>query len=189
MLKELYLIGFAQSIFFTLLILTKKKRELKDLFLMFFILIMGLNLLFLYSTQTDFYKENPLLILFDFAYWTLIGPSLYLYIYLTVSEGKGLKYRHLLHLMPLLIVYISFADYIINIEYYKTNEFKYNRLNNIGYFVWMYNSPIYYILSIVKIKKHKSTIKDYYSYTKSVDLKWLYFLTSGFAIFLLLAPE
>ena len=185
MVSELYLIGFVQAVFFSALILAKKNKDLKDFFLTFFILIMGFNLLFLYASETEFYKNNPLLILFDFAYWTLIGPALYLYIYLTVSIDKKLKIKHLLHLLPAIAVFISYTDYIINIDYYKTSEYQYNLLSNIGYFVLMYNTPVYYILSVIKLRKHKKSIKDYYSYKDKVDLKWLYFLTNGFAFFLI----
>ena len=48
----------------------------------------------------------------------------------------------------------------------------------------MYNSPIFYILIIVLLKKHTKRIRQYYSYSKNVDLKWLYFLSNGFAVFL-----
>jgi AraC-like DNA-binding protein len=48
----------------------------------------------------------------------------------------------------------------------------------------MYNSPIYYIILIFKLRKHRRNIKTYFSTPKNVDLKWLNYLVHGFAVFL-----
>ena len=51
-------------------------------------------------------------------------------------------------------------------------------------YIWMYNSPLFYIFTIVHLRNHQKKIKQFYSYSKNVDLKWLYFLSNGFAVFL-----
>jgi AraC-like DNA-binding protein len=48
----------------------------------------------------------------------------------------------------------------------------------------MYNSPVFYVLTIITLRKHQKKIKNHYSFTKSVDLKWLNYLSHGFAVFL-----
>jgi len=184
-MSELYLIGFAQSIFFMLLILTKKKVELKDLILSSYILILGLNLIFIYWDQTGFHQKNPVIILVDLAYWTLLGPLLYLYIELSAVKRQVFKWKHLVHLLPLIFILIAFSKYFSSD--FEGTFFEYQE-NSIlfyaGLIVWMYNSPIYYILSLIKLRSHKKRIKKYFATPKNVDLKWLNYLVHGFAIFL-----
>ncbi len=184
-MNALYLIGFVQSLFFIVLILTKKKLQLKDFFLAAYILILGLNLMFMYWNETGYHNSNPVIIILDFAYWTLLGPILYIYIDLATSVKQKLQWKHLIHLLPLVFILIAFSDYFK--EGANTNFFAYKSTSTLfmaGYFVWMYNSPIYYIILIFKLRRHKKQIKNYFATTKDVDLKWLNYLLHGFAIFL-----
>ncbi|MCK5029116.1 MAG: AraC family transcriptional regulator [Bacteroidales bacterium] len=184
-MNALYLIGFVQSIFFIVLILTKRKKQLKDYLLSGYILILGLNLIFMYWMETGFHDTNPLVIILDFAYWVLLGPLLFLYIEITTAKKPKLKWIHLIHLFPLVFILIAFSDYFrtgLNSSFfnYRSNS----PLFIAGYLVWMYNSPIYYIILIFKLRKHRRNIKTYFSTPKNVDLKWLNYLLHGFAVFL-----
>ena len=184
-MNALYLIGFVQSIFFTVLILTKRKIQLKDYILSFYILMLGLNLIFIYWVQTGFYDNNPLVVILDFAYWTLLGPLLYLYIDIVTSKELSLKWKHLIHLVPFAFILVAFSDYFMSD--YKINFFNYSSNSPLfiaGYIVWMYNSLVYYIILILKLRSHRKRIKRYYSTPKDVDLKWLNYLVHGFAVFL-----
>jgi len=184
-MNALYLIGFVQSLFFIVLIDSKKKVEIKDHILSAYLLILGFNLIFIYWNKTGFHDKNPSIIILDLAYWTLLGPLLYIFVDLTISKNSKLNTKHLIHLFPLVFVFISFSEY-----FYlgmKENFFEYQNdavLFNLGYFVWMYNSPVYYIVLIFKQRRHKKTIKGYYSSQQDVDLKWLNYLVHGFAVFL-----
>ena len=184
-MNALYLIGFVQSIFFMILILTKRKVELKDYILSLYILILGLNLIFMYLSQIGFHQRKPMIIILDFAYWTLLGPLLYLYIEFSTSKKPVIKWKHVIHLFPLIFILLAFSDYFLT----GYNETFYSYQNdsiifNAGYIVWMYNSPVYYILSIFKLRPHRKRVKEYFSSLKDVDLKWLNYLVHGFAVFL-----
>lgn len=184
-MNALYLIGFVQSLFFLVLILSKKKLRLNDYFLSAYILILGLNLMFMYWNATGFHDKNPLIIILDLGYWTLLGPLLYLYIDVITSSDKKLKWSYLLHLSPFVFILIAFSGYFA--EGAEGNFFKYQNSSPLfiaGYIVWMYNSPLYYIILIFKLNRHKKKIKGYYATPKSVDLKWLNYLVHGFAVFL-----
>ena len=57
-------------------------------------LLLGGNLLFMYAMSTGFYTEHPQIIVFDFLYWVLLGPLLYLYIDLTTTaRNRFYSYR------------------------------------------------------------------------------------------------
>ncbi|OFX86911.1 MAG: hypothetical protein A2W99_04140 [Bacteroidetes bacterium GWF2_33_16] len=184
-MDSLYLIGFFQSLFFLSLILTKRKLILKDYLLGGYILVLGINLLFIFLNQTGLHDKYPLLIILDFAYWTLLGPLLYLYVEIITSPSPKLRFKYLIHLLPLTFVLVAFGSYILNSN--SIVFFKYQNdslLFKVGYFVWMYNSPFYYILLIIKLRIHRLKVQEFYSSTKNVDLKWLRYLVHGFAIFL-----
>lgn len=184
-MNALYIIGFVQSLFFIVLILTKKKLQLKDYFLSAYIFILGLNLMFMYWNETGYHNSNPLIIILDFGYWTLLGPLLYLYVDIVTSKIQKLKWKHLIHLLPFAFILIAFSEYFFN--YTGSNFFQYRSNNSLfkaGYIVWMYNSPVYYIILIFKLNKHKKQIKNYFATPKSIDLKWLNYLVHGFAVFL-----
>jgi len=184
-MNALYLIGFVQSLFFIVLILTKKKLQLKDYFLSAYILILGLNLMFMYWFETGYHDSKPVIIILDFAYWTLLGPLLYIYIDITVAKKQQLKWNYLIHLFPFIFILIAFSDYLttgINSSFFNYRSS--SMLFKAGYLVWMYNSPVYYIILIFKLNKHKKRIKNYFATPKDIDLKWLNYLIHGFAVFL-----
>jgi AraC-like DNA-binding protein len=185
-MDSLYIIGFIQAVFFSSLILSKKERLKKDYFLSAFILSMGMNLAFIYTLENDVLIDNPLLILLDYAYWTLLGPLLFLYIEFVIHVNRKLSWKHLIHILPTLIVFIAFSEYIFgekeNVFFQYTSE---KLLFKIGYFIWMATSPAYYLASIFVLYLHKRKIKNFFSNTSKVNLNWLNYLTHGFAIFLL----
>ena len=190
-MSALYLVGFIQSVFFSLLIVTKKRRLLKDYILVAFILMFGIQLFFIYSLNIGLYNKYPLLILSDFAYWTLLGPFLFKYVELSINYKKRFSLRDLLHLLPFFCVFATHSDYLIN-HIYSTDLITYtnNHSNNvflmIGKFVFTFTNLFYYILTIIIIRKHNKKIPDFFSNTKGVDLKLLSYLTHGFAVFIVL---
>lgn len=186
--KELYIIGFAQALFFSLLILSKKNKKTSDVILIFFILLLGMDLLYNYFVAVGLNKKYPIIVLSDFAYWALLGPVLYVYTDLSVHRNK-LKLAHALHLLPLLIVYSFFSNYIFNYmsnstfaDYFYKTQYK---STIIGVYFWEIVSPIYYIITAIKIQRHQKNIQYYFSNKKNIDFTWLKYLTHGFGLFLI----
>ena len=190
-MSALYLVGFVQSVFFSLLIITKKKKLLKDYILVAFILMFGIQLFFIYSLNIGLYNKYPWLILSDFIYWTLLGPFLFKYVELSINYKKLFNLKDLLHLLPFFCVFVTHADYLIN-HIYSTDLVTYSNNHSeniffmIGKFVFTFTNLFYYILTIILIHKHNKNIPDFFSNTKGVDLKLLNYLTHGFAIFIVL---
>jgi len=73
-MREIALIGFVQTLFFSLLIATKRKRETKDYLLIIFLLFVGAELIYRYLIKTITESDNKWLALFDISYWALFGP-------------------------------------------------------------------------------------------------------------------
>jgi len=185
-MSALYLVGFIQSIFFSTLIATKKKLQLSDIVLILYLLLLGGNLIVTYFIATGFYATHTNLAILDIIYWVFLGPLLYLYIDLITKSRKRLLARDLLHLIPATIVFIGFSGFYFQNEI--NDFFKYDSdsiLFKISQYVWYYNSPIYYILIVFKLRSVRKDVSNFYSFTKNVDLKWLNYLAHGFAFFLL----
>ena len=184
-MSSLYLIGSIQTIFLSLLILTKKKLKLSDFFLTFFILLMGGRLLFIYFDELDLYNTYPQIIVMEFVYWPLFGPLLYLYISAITSHNQKFRWIYLIHFLPALIVFVAFSGYIIESGHLHFRDYQHRGLLfQIGIYTWFYTTHVYFILCIIKLHWYRRRIKNYFSYKKSVDLKWLTMLTYGFGIFL-----
>ncbi|MBU1101533.1 MAG: helix-turn-helix domain-containing protein [Bacteroidetes bacterium] len=183
-MNQLYLIGFAQALFFTLLILTKKNKILSDYVLAFFIFLLGGQLFFIYSYYGGLYEQYPSIIIIDIYYWVLLGPTLLLYTYL-MSRNKLPGKIFLLSFIPLIIITIGAYKYIFidGSNFFSTPSE--SLFEEVSGYIWLYNTPLFFLFTIFLLKKHSFRIKDYFSSEKNVNLKWVYFLTSGFAIFLL----
>ncbi len=181
-MNSFYLIGFIQSLFVSSLLLFKKQKILSDFVLVFYILVLGFFLFFNYADGTDLLSHNPIIYLLDVLYWTLIGPLLFIYIDLVASGKKKLQINYLIHLLPTIIVLAGFSSFFFQDE--VTNIFTYNpgiSIHRFSTFVWYYNSPLYYLICLYLLYRHKSRVKEIYSFTKNVDLSWLFYLVHGFA--------
>ena len=154
--------------------------------LSFYILVMGFFLFFIYSKESGFYHANPLTIILDILYWVWIGPALFIYIDLITSVKQQLKTKHLLHLIPTIIVLVGFSEYFLNSDISYFEEFQSTWwFSEFAMYVWYYNSPVYYIVCIIRLVNHKRKLKNYFSNTTKRDLKWLFYLANGFAAFLI----
>lgn len=185
-MSNLNLAGLVLALLFIALILTKKDKQLRDYTLAFFIFILGTFLLIQYAFQNDLVNSYPVIIYLDIYYWVLLGPALYIYTMVSTRGENYLRTSYLYTLIPALLVTICFSEYIFtnpmgliteedNIPFYVT----------LGSYIWFSNSPVFYILSILALKRHQQNIRNHFSFTKYVDLKWLYYLSNGFGIFIL----
>ena len=185
-LTGLNLAGVVLALFFISLILSKKNKHIRDYLLTFFISLLGTYLLIKYVFQYDLYVSYPVIVYLDIAYWVLLGPTLYVYALVSTRGENQLRLRYLYTLIPALLVFICFSKYIFGTATDLFNEEeKLSIVASIGVYIWLYNSLIFYILTIIVLIKHQRRIKDHYSYAKKVDLRWLYYLTTGFGVFIL----
>jgi len=186
LLTSLNIAGLVLALFFISLLLSKKDKQLREYLLAFFILLLGTFLLIKYVFQYDLYNSYPLIIYLDICYWVLLGPTLYIYTLVSIRGENHLRINYLYTLIPALLVSICFSQYIFgNVADLFNNWENAPTIALVGRYIWLWNSPVFYILTILALRKHRDNIKDYYSYSKSVDLKWLNYLSHGFAVFIL----
>ena len=189
-MREIALIGFAQTLFFSLLIVTKKEKETKDYLLIIFLLFVGAELIYRFLLQTIPESDNKWMTLFDIAYWSLFGPITLMYILFTINKVKKFNSVHLFHLIPFLIGLYAIKKYFLeNIEYTTFIEYFNGStgITKVALYFWEFCSPIYIVYSLYILIKHNRSIKDYFSDISKNDLKWLFLLLSGFTIFMLMS--
>jgi len=187
-MSEIALIGFVQSLFFSVLIITKKHTEKKDVVLLLFLLFAAAELIYRYLTLTTGIENNLWLVLFDIFYWALFGPLTLIYILLTTNTIKRLSPVHLLNLLPLLAGLIGIRDLYFGGVYYHSFAEYFN--NSVGFtkqmlFVWDNASPVYLLFAFAILTRHKKRVRNFYTNIAQKDLQWLFWLVSGFLIYLL----
>ncbi len=185
-LTSLNIAGLVLSLFFITLILAKKQKQVRDYLLAFFIFLLGTYLLIKYVFQYDLYNTYPIIVYLDIAYWVLLGPTLYVYTLVSTKGENFLRTKYLFTLIPAILVFTCFFGYIFgNVSDLFNDWQNHSTITEIGTYIWLYNSPVFYILTIIELRKHKKQIKDHYSFSRSIDLKWLNYLSHGFAVFIL----
>jgi len=189
-MQEIALIGVVQTLFFSLLLISKKKKETKDYFLVVFLLFVGAELIYRYLLFTISESENRWLVLFDISYWSLFGPFTLLYIFTATGKIQRINLRYLLHLFPLLIGLFAVKDFFFgNIQYDSFIEYYINStsLTKLALYCWEFTSPVYIIYSLYFLISHKKSVKTYYSEISGRDMKWLTILITGFIIYILIS--
>jgi AraC-like DNA-binding protein len=178
--------GVVLALLFFTLILTKRDKQLRDYLLAFFIFLLGAFLLIKYAFQNDLFNSYPIIIYLDIYYWVLLGPTLYIYTQVSTRGENYLRTNYLYTLIPAVLVTICFSKYVfVNPTALFSESEKFSLIAKIGIYIWLYNSPIFYVLTIIALRKHQKQIKNQFSFTRSIDLKWLYYLSHGFAVFIL----
>ena len=184
-LVSLNIAGLVLAVLFISLILSKKGKRISDYLLAFFILLLGTFLLIKYFFQYDLFNSYPIIVYLDICYWVLLGPTLYVYTLVSTRGENFLRTKYLLTLVPAVLVFFCYYEFIFgNVADLFNNWQNHSTIEIIGTYIWLYNSPIFYILTIIALWKHQKKIKNHFSFSKSVDLKWLYYLSNGFAVFL-----
>ncbi len=189
-MKELALIGLVQTVYFSLIVFMKKRKELKDYFLILFLLLVGSELFYRYYSQINTSAENKWIAIFDIIYWAILGPVILLYVQSVINKTKKLELIHLLHLIPLIISIIPFIDYILISNH---ESFLYYYFSTQGFmkfaiaYVWEYTSFFYIVYSIVVLIKHRNNVKEFYSTTENKKLLWLLYLTGGFGFYIFIS--
>lgn len=189
-MKEIALIGLAQSLFFLILVFLKRGKKLKDYFLIGFFFLLGAELLYRYLLFSDTFYANSRLVFFDIVYWALFGPVMLLYVQSVINKNLKIKSLHLVHFAPLLISLLAVLPYFLNVNNYISFVEFYNSSKGIikaGLLIWEFSSAVYLLFILIILFKHKQKIKKYFSNIEKKELLWLLYLNLGFAFYIYLS--
>lgn len=179
----IYLIGIVITFFLSFILLTKKDKSIADKILFGWLCVMLLQLVFFSLLSSKTYIRFPHLLGFDIPLPLLHGPFLLLYTK-ALTSGKLSFGKMSLHFIPYLIAFLSTIPFLLldpaaKIYVYQHEGQGYTLLSSIILIGIILSGITYTVLSLRALMKHERQIKDNYSYTEKINLKWLYRLILG----------
>ena len=179
-MEVLILIGAFQSIFFVVLLLSKKRKSISDKILAVWLSIFTVHLAFVYYSFLSGYE-------FYIEYGHLPSGALVVYYSLMYIYAKSLtdkenvfKAAWLFHLIPAAIIYISIIP-LAQLPYHEKVNLVTNLLANpyanLVFGINMLFVTIYLVAILRLLQKHKVSIREVFSYEENISLNWLRILT------------
>jgi AraC-like DNA-binding protein len=178
-----YLAGIFISFFACVLILGKPRKRLADYLLSVWFLLIGIHLICFLFIFSNAYIEFPYLLGLEIPLPLIHGPMLYQYIRCLTGNFPKRKIW-LLHLAPVLIVYLVLPGFFLmssqdKINVYQHNGGTYKIHRTIISLMIILSGILYIILSTLTIKKYQRQISNIFSNTEKINLNWGYYLIIG----------
>lgn len=170
--------------------------------------IMGgfLGLLSVYFLFNFLYRLKAFEAIITLYYFILpvilsFSPVFYIYLLSITQTNFKLKSKHLLHLVPAILVFIVntpylFLPHLLQLDYIKYGHSMIELDNRLKYLIFIFVIGMYgisniqliaYLLASIKVyRKHRDFIANHYSYTENIDLSWTRALIIAFIAFFLL---
>ncbi len=196
-MSVILLLGIVQALFFGVIVLTKKNKDQADYLLALLFLILA------YEFFVNLIFVTGYLIIFPHFFGTalplvlLIGPLLFFYIKIHITESFYFKAKYLWHFLPYLVVNIIYFPFFMMsggekvIEFQSLIDGRPSMLLSIILLLTSLFPMLYTIWSLNVIKNHRDQIPNLYSYTtEKMKLDWLWylawsmFIVSGVALIL-----
>lgn len=175
-----FIIGIAQALFFCFFLVTKNGSKTLRSLLMLWLGLISFSLFLNYLYETEKINQFPHFIGLDTAFPFLYLPILYFYSRFLVAKKNKLEWKDVIHAIP----FLSYFIYVFIFFYLESPEYKLEFLQKlfraevpldiqISNFLKIVQALVYFILIIKMIEHHQKTIKLNFSYTESINLKWL----------------
>lgn len=180
------LAGIIITFFLVILLAGKKGNSKADKILALWLGVTGLHLLSYYIYITGTYTSFPYLLGWEIPMPLLHGPFLFLYTSALTHPSQNRK-TTLLHFVPFVLAFLSLLPFFSlpfskQIEIYQKQGAGYELLVNIILGAVMISGVVYTLLSLRVLAKHRRAIKEQFSFTEKINLKWLFYLIIGSSI-------
>lgn len=179
MIDVVFIIGIFISLFYVLLLSTKKKVTLPDRILASWMLIIALHLGNYFIYYNGFWETYPHLIGITVPLPLLYGPLLFLYIYHSLYNTSKLIWKDYLHFLPSLAVFIYMSRFYFFysaeekrlVDRGELNDFEaFSTVLIIGY---MISGILYSIYSFQLLNRYQKLLEANFSNTEDIELNWL----------------
>jgi AraC-like DNA-binding protein len=185
-------IGIILSFFLGILLFSKKDKVLTDNLLAIWLVIIGIHLTGYFLFHKGYWETYPHLIGATAPLPFLYGPFLYLYVLYSIKNELHLRKIDYLHFLPALLSYLVMIPFFFfysvekKIQVQKGLIDDYN--NTLAYIMlvgFIISGITYTILTYTKLVKREKVVKENFSDTTRIDLKWLRYTIIGMGLFFL----
>ena len=184
----IYQLGVFIAFFLSLLVLTKKGRNLADNILGIWMILIGLHLSAYYSFVSGLIYKYPEILWLNIPYPFLHGPMLYLYTQALTNPEKFKTKKWLLHfILPvyILVIHIPFMlkpkkELIELIKNYNQNEEDW--LSILTQILLTVSGFFYVFITNKLLSRHKNRILNQFSNQEKINLNWLRMLFYGMGL-------
>ncbi|MGM0532572.1 MAG: helix-turn-helix domain-containing protein [Bacteroidota bacterium] len=188
-MKYIFIIAAFHAIFFVVLLLHKRPKELHDKTLTFWLVYLGLFTATYAFTSENLFLQHHLLSGILISLFMLHGPFLYVYLSVLASKKRRLKKQDYLHFVPfvLFVIYLlvsfGFPEYSERIRMdHVSHSIHPPILFTVFLILTALSGPLYFTLSARMFKKLDINIFNNFSYSEDVDLDWLRKLVMIFGV-------
>jgi AraC-like DNA-binding protein len=183
-MKDFFLVGSAQALFLTILLLSKKNKIAADYILSSWLIALALPLFLYYYNYQEYsdilnrsVTKPTWLMIVNVPLLLIQSPFLYIYVNSVLKGKKKFNPIYLLHFIPVLLFIIAYYVIIDEIPSEKENfdihQYKFYPII-ISFFPLIILLAVYYIVkSFIRVRKYQKKILKHFSYTESIDFKWL----------------
>ncbi len=192
-MESFFLIGSVQSIFFTFLLAAKKDKRPHDWILAVWLAAIAFHLFSIFCAAKALYVLWPLLLLFSPLAESMVfvhGPALFLYTQYLISKKRGFSLSDTLHfglfflsILSLLLIFFGQGaqlEIFLHLDEAAPAYYWVSRL------LFAFHGPLYIVLTFLVLSRHSAKVRENYSYTESIDLKWLRNIALGLSAIWLL---
>jgi AraC-like DNA-binding protein len=187
----IFISGIFMSFFIVLLLLTKKNKTMPDKILAVWIAVIGVHLLGFYVNQAGYWEKYPHLIGTTAPIPLFHGPLLYLYCLYALRNETQFRKLDFLHLVPGIAAYLYMSSFFFLYSPEEKKMVDKAVLSDFSIFSFVLLIAIlisgitYAIVSYRLTIRYKKNIKERFSYSEGISLKWLrYCILSMGLIFL-----
>lgn len=184
LLNSLLPVIILQVLLLSLFLFTHRKgKKLSNRLLAMFFLFLGINLIDGLIGFTGFYQKYPALAHLEDGLAFLLGPLLYFYTRSVVYKYFRLKASQLYHLLPFVLVTAIFQVYYhsqsVEEKLFIQRAISERQLPA-GFYITVFfvygHVFTYFLLALREIRIYQRGIRELFSSTEKVSLKWLRFI-------------
>lgn len=181
-----YIISSVQAFIFAFITFNKKEKCVADKVFAVLMLFLAMHLAVAYFFLIDSVKSSQYLLL-DAGTMVFYPVMIFLYAQTIVTNTKALTLKHTIHVIPIVVLYALLLP--IRHDIIQGGLTKEHAQPLILYLVllWGLVCNVYYIKQIfVLLKRHNLNIKNDFSFSERIDLKWIRSFIVGY-IFVFIA--
>ncbi len=179
--------GISLSIFFELLLISKKNKTRSDKILILWMFLISIHLFLFYMIFTNEALNYTFLLGIEKPIPLLHGVLLYIYVGSVTNQLPKKRKVLFLHLLPATITYIYLITFFIlpadqKMQVYKNRGAGFEVFTTILYYAFSFSGILYVLWSSLLLRRHKNNIVNHFSDLEKISLQWLQFLTWGLGV-------